>query len=292
MPRIGAHMSIAGGLPLALERARTHGCESLQIFSRSSNQWRTRALPPDECARFKEQAAESGIAPIVSHASYLINLAAAAAPLRRRSLVAFGDELDRAEALGLLGVVIHPGSYTDGTEEGGLQAIADAVSGALADRTDGGAMVLLEQTAGQGTALGWSFEQLADLLRRLHGDRRVGVCLDTCHLFAAGYDLATVDGYRKTFEAFEQIVGLDRLKVIHVNDSKKPCGSRVDRHEHIGRGTLGLDAFRRLIGDPRFSSLPMVLETPKTEGHGRDPLEPDPLDVMNLAALRGLREGR
>ncbi|MBE3098587.1 MAG: deoxyribonuclease IV [Acidobacteria bacterium] len=292
MPRIGSHMSIAGGLPLAVDRAAAHGCETLQIFSKSSNQWRARALPAAEITEFRRKVAASGMTPVVAHASYLINLASASLPLRARSTAAFGEEIDRAEALGLMGVVLHPGSYTDGTEDSGLAAIAAALAAVLRARPRGRTMVLLEQTAGQGTTLGHRFEQIADLLKRLRHHRRVGVCLDTCHLFAAGYDIRSDAGYRTTLEAFDRIVGLDRLKLMHLNDSKKPCGSRVDRHEHIGHGTLGTEPFRRLLTDARLAHVPMVLETPKSEDRPRGPHDPDPLDVMNLQTLRDLRGGR
>ena len=289
MPRIGAHMSIAGGLPRAVDRAVAHGCETLQIFSKSSNQWRARALGASEVAEFRLRLAASGIGPAIAHASYLINLAAPDPRLRARSIASFGEEIDRAEALGLLGVVIHPGACTTGTPEEGLEAIAGAIAHLLGARPRGCTMVLLEHTAGQGTSLGHTFEQLADLLRRLRWRARVGVCLDTCHLWAAGYDLASVEGYRDTFEQFDRLVGLERLKAFHLNDSKKPLGSRVDRHEHIGDGTLGLEAFRRLLHDPRLERVPMVLETPKSGEQGRGLGGTDPMDVRNLQTLRDLR---
>jgi deoxyribonuclease-4 len=289
-------MSIAGGLPLAVERARVHRCDALQIFTKSSNQWRARTLPPAEIAEFRDKVERASIGPVVAHASYLINLATMEPVLRERSLLAFGEEIDRAEALGLLGVVIHPGSYTAGTEDEGIRLVADAVRRVLRERPRGRALVILEHTAGQGTSLGWRFEQLARMIDHLDGDPRVGVCLDTCHLWGAGYDLASEDGYQATFDAFERLVGLDRLRVLHVNDSKKPLGSRRDRHEHIGRGTIGRAAFRRLVNDTRFGALPMILETPKTEGRGPTSVDKDPLDVRNLRTLRALmartRNGR
>ena len=283
-------MSIAGGLSLAVDRAAAHGCETLQIFSKSSNQWRARHLPAGEIAEFRRKVEASGIAPVVAHAGYLINLASTQPRLRARSIASFAEEVDRAEALGLLGVVVHPGSYTNGTEPGGLTAVATALAGILRARPRGRTMVLLEHTAGQGTALGHRFEHLADLLRRLRHHRRIGVCLDTCHLCAAGYDISSAAGYRATFDAFDRIVGLERLKVMHVNDSKKSCGSRIDRHEHIGDGALGLEPFHRLLHDPRLADVPMVLETPKSADRARSPLEIDPLDARNLRTLRELRE--
>jgi len=289
MPRLGAHMSIAGGLPRAVDRAAAHGCEALQIFTHSSGQWRARPIGAGEAAAFRDALRATGIGPAVAHASYLINLATPDPALRARSIAALGMELDRTEALGLLGVVVHPGCHTTGTEEEGLRLAAEAVRQSLRDHRRGRAMVILEQTAGQGTSIGWRFEQLARLIDHLRGDPRVGVCLDTCHLFAAGYDLGSDRGYRGTFDAFDRLIGRDRLVVLHANDSKKPLGSRLDRHEHIGNGTLGLAAFRRLVNDRRFAGLPMLLETPKTAGRSSTRVEVDPLDVMNLGTLRGLR---
>lgn len=289
MPRLGAHMSIAGGLPRAVERAKASRCEALQIFTKSAGQWRARHLPPEEIALFRKRVDETGIRPVVAHNSYLINVAAAAPALRAQSIAALGDELDRAESLGLDGLVMHPGSYTTGTEEAGLRLIGDAIREVLAARPRGRTMVLLEHTAGQGTNLGHRFEHLAAILERVGGSRRVGVCLDTCHLLTAGYDLCTDEGYASTFEEFDRIVGLDRIRVFHLNDSKKPCGSRVDRHEHIGKGCLGLEPFRRLLNDSRFTGLPMLLETPKLESkESKRRSDVDPWDARNLRTLRKL----
>ncbi len=288
MPRFGAHMSVAGGLPRAVERAVVHRCEALQIFAKNASQWRGRVIPPEEIREFRARVAAAGIFPVVSHASYLINLASGDRALRAQSLDAMGDEIDRAEALGLLGVVLHPGCYTAGSEAEGLQLIADGLLDLLKARRRGRTMVLLEQTAGQGTALGSTFEQLASILGKMNDHRRVGVCLDTCHLLAAGYDIATPEGYGATFRQFGRLVGFERLKAFHMNDSKRPLGSRVDRHEHIGRGCVGLEAFRRIVNDPRFRTIPMLLETPKGEGKATGPIRPDPLDERNLRTLRDL----
>ncbi len=281
-------MSIAGGLPRAVERAELHGCEAVQIFSKSANQWRARPLPDSEIADFRAALAASDIFPAVSHASYLINLATRNPALRAQSIASFGEELDRAEALGLMGVVLHPGACTSGTETEALALVADAIRLVLAERRRAKTMVLLEHTAGQGTSVGHRFEHLAAIIDRAGGSRRIGVCLDTCHLVSAGFDIVSTRGYRQTFDSFDRLIGLERLRVFHLNDSKKPLGSRVDRHEHIGRGEIGLAAFRRLINDPRFEQLPMLLETPKTEGRTGAPAI-DPLDLMNLQTLRGLR---
>ena len=281
-------MSVAGGLPRAVERAVVHRCDALQIFTKNANQWRGRPLPPDEIREFRAKVKAAGIAPVVSHASYLINLATTNAGLRQQSLESMGDELDRAEALGLLGVVLHPGAYTAGSEAEGLRLIAECLLELLRARKRGRTMVLLEHTAGQGTCLGATFEQLATIIAKTNGHRRVGVCLDTCHLLASGYDLCTPEGYASTFTQFGRVVGFDRLKAFHLNDSKKPLGSRVDRHEHIGQGFLGLEPFRRIVNDRRFQGLPMLLETPKGEGKPTGPISVDPLDERNLNILRGL----
>jgi deoxyribonuclease-4 len=228
------------------------------------------------------------IEPVVSHASYLINLASGNRALRRQSLAAMGDELDRAEALGLLGVVLHPGCYTAGSEADGLELIAEGLTALLRARRRGRTMVLLEHTAGQGTSLGSTFEQLASIIAKMGGHRRVGVCLDTCHLLASGYDIVSPEGYEATFSQFGRLVGFDRLKVFHLNDSKKPLGSRIDRHEHIGQGCLGLEPFRRIVNDRRFTGMAMLLETPKGEGRATGPIAVDPSDRRNLQILRSL----
>jgi deoxyribonuclease-4 len=289
--RIGAHMSVAGGLSRAVDRAVLHGCEALQIFAKNANRWAAPPLDPADVRAFRRRIDETGIRPVVSHASYLINLATTAAALREQSLAAFLDELDRAEALGLLGVVIHPGTCTAGSEDAALRLIAESIRAVVTARPRRRTMVLLEHTAGQGRTLGHRFEHLARILEHLDGSPRVGVCLDTCHLVAAGYDIASGEAYGTTFEALDRIVGLDRVKVFHGNDSKRPCGSRVDRHEHIGEGCLGLGPFRRLLHDARFADHPILIETEKTEGLGRPgAILADPLDVKNLATLRALRE--
>jgi deoxyribonuclease-4 len=283
-------MSVAGGVTNAVERAVVHGCEALQIFSKNASQWNGKPLEPAEIRTFRARVDETGIRPVVSHASYLINLATTFPLLREQSRAAFIDELDRAEALGLLGVVIHPGTCTAGTEDEALTLIADAIRTAFRARPRQRTMVLLEHTAGQGRTVGYRFEHLAAILEHLNGSPRVGICLDTCHLVASGYDIVSDIGYAQTFVELERIVGLDRVKVFHGNDSKKPCGSRVDRHEHIGAGCIGIEPFRRLINDPRFATLPILIETAKTSRSARPTgIDLDPLDVKNLSTLRGLR---
>ena len=284
MPRFGAHLSIAGGLPRAVDRAVATGCDALQIFTKSAGQWRARLLPDDEVASFRRKADAAALTPRVAHASYLINLGTPEPMLRARSIAGLVEELDRAERLGLDGLVLHPGATVGGPEDEGLRLVAAAAREALRARPRQRVRLLFEHTAGQGSSLGWKFEHLRAILEHLDGTPRAGVCLDTCHLLAAGYDWRTPSGYRRTFEEFERLVGFSRLKVVHVNDSKRPCGSRVDRHEHIGRGEIGTMAFRRLVNDPRFAAMGMVLETPKQA----DGNEADPLDRENLRILRGL----
>jgi deoxyribonuclease-4 len=285
-------MSVAGGLPRAVERAVVHGCDALQIFAKNANQWRGRVIPPEEVRAFRDAVTAARLVAVVSHASYLINLATSDPALRAQSAEAMADEIDRAEALGLLGVVLHPGCYTSGSAAEGLDNIGRELLALLRARRRGRTLVLLEHTAGQGTALGASFEQLARIIEVMDGHARVGVCLDTCHLLASGYDFTTKAGYDAMFDQFERRVGFDRLKVFHLNDSRKPLGSRVDRHEHIGAGFIGRAPFRRLVRDPRFQRTPMLLETPKGEGKPTGPIAPDPHDARNLALLRSLAANR
>jgi deoxyribonuclease-4 len=283
-------MSVAGGVSRAVDRAEIHGCESLQIFSKNANRWLSAPLDQAEVRRFRRRIDETDVTPAVSHASYLINLASAFQPLRDQSIAAFVDELDRAHALGLLGVVIHPGACTSGTDEDALRLVAQGVRAAFNVRPRRKTMVLFELTAGQGRTIGYTFDQLASILGYLDGSPRAGVCLDTCHLVAAGYDIVSDAGYAETFAAFDRLVGFDRLRVIHGNDSKRPCGSRVDRHEHIGEGCLGLEPFRRLFADPRLNGIPILIETEKTADLCRPgTIVADPLDVKNLDTLRRLR---
>ncbi len=284
-------MSVAGGVSKAVDRAVLHGCESLQIFSRNASRWAAPPLDPAEVRRFRARIDETGITPVVSHGSYLINLATTFPALRELSRTALIDELDRADALGLLGVVIHPGTCTAGSEDDALELVAASIRAALKARPRRSTMVLLEHTAGQGRTVGHRFEHLAAIIDRLDGSPRVGVCLDTCHLVASGFDIVTDQGYADTFAALDRVVGLARVKVFHGNDSKKPCGSRVDRHEHIGQGCLGLEPFRRLLNDPRFADLPLLIETEKSAGTWKaGAILEDPLDRKNLDTLRGLRD--
>lgn len=278
---LGAHMSIAGGIDLAPLRGQQVGCRALQLFTKSSNQWRARLLPADEIERYRLNLQRAGITATVAHDSYLINLASTDPELHQRSEEAFREELERAEALGIPYLVAHPGAHMGAGEVAGLRRVAQSIRTVLKQTRGYLVRVVLETTAGQGTSLGHTFEQIAALLDEISVPERTGVCLDTCHIFAAGYDIRTAEGYAGVLDAFDRIVGVSHLKVIHLNDSKKGLGSRVDRHEHIGEGAIGPEAFRCLLTDPRLRGLPMILETPK----GGDFVASD---SRNLKALRCL----
>lgn len=277
---IGAHTSVAGGFHLAIERGHAAGCRVVQIFTGSNRQWASRPVPDSAARLFRSTARRLRVRPVSSHACYLINLAASDRAVRDLSRKALCEEIERAEALGVPHLVLHPGSHTGAGPEEGMRRVADGLASVLA-RTDACRVrVLLENTAGQGTALGWRFEELARILSLLGDPPRVGVCIDTCHTFAAGYDLRTPEAYRATMHALDAAVGLRRVRLLHLNDSRGDLGSRVDRHEHIGRGKLGREAFRSIVRDARFARVPKVLETPKQE----DAKE----DRRNLAVLRRL----
>ncbi|MCM2332962.1 MAG: deoxyribonuclease IV [Anaeromyxobacteraceae bacterium] len=256
---LGAHEGIAGGVSTAFARAEEDGADCLQIFTRNARGWAARPLEDEEVARFRAEAKRTG-KPVAAHSSYLINAAAADAEIRRKSWAALADELQRCELLGIPALVFHPGSNPDEAE--GLRLVAEAMAQAI-DATPGKACLLTETTAGQGASLGHTFEQLAAIRDAIPKAlrRRAAVCVDTCHLFAAGYDLTTDEGYAATFEALDRTVGLGLVKAFHLNDSKKPLGCRVDRHEHIGEGAMGRSPFRRLVNDARFAAVPAFLET-------------------------------
>jgi deoxyribonuclease IV len=276
---LGAHMSIAGGLPRALERGAEVGCGVVQIFLKNQVQWRGRALAEDEVRAFREAQIRTGIATVFAHATYLINLASPDDAEWERSVGAFHAELERAERLGLPWVVIHPGSHKGAGAEAGLRRVARAAD-ELAGRTAGYAVrIALENTAGAGNLVGARARDLGRILELSRRPERLAVCLDTCHLFAAGYDIRARDGLLGTVAEFAQAVGLDRIVAFHLNDAKAGLGSGLDRHEHIGRGKIGLAAFRALLGHPALGRRPMTLETPKTRDGDR----------RNLATLRRLR---
>jgi deoxyribonuclease-4 len=281
MPYFGAHLSIAGGLHKALEAACAYGFQSVQLFTKSANQWQARPLGAEEIHRFRQTLRRCRLHWPTAHNSYLINLASPDPALYRKSLEALVVEVQRAEQLGLRYLVMHPGS-TRGTEEAaGLARVAAALDEVHARCPGYRVRILLETTAGQGGCLGHRFEHLADILTRVQQPERLGICFDTCHVFAAGYPLAPAENYETTMRTFDKIIGLKWLRCFHLNDSQKPLGSRIDRHAHLGRGHLGLEPFRLLVNDPRFRRHPMLLETPK-EGP-----EPD-MDAVNLAVLRSL----
>ncbi|MDQ3045270.1 MAG: deoxyribonuclease IV [Chloroflexota bacterium] len=280
MLMFGSHMSSAGGCDLALARAEELELSSCQIFTKNERQWHAKPLDPAVVERFHAQKERTGIGLIISHDSYLINLASPDDTMWAKSLAAFGDEIDRCATLGIPSLVTHPGAHLGSGEDAGIARIAEGINRIFDERPDDPTMVLLETTAGQGTSLGRTFEELAGIAARVEDQSRLGVCLDTCHVFAAGYDLRTLESYRTTISQFETIVGLVRLKAIHINDSQKALSSRVDRHAHIGDGELGLDAFRWLVNDRRLAGIPAILETEKSpDGEN---------DRRNLATLRKL----
>lgn len=309
MPLFGSHLSIAGGLYKAVEAAAGLGMSTVQIFTHSPSQWGVRPvaepaksksskgdsqsslpqwegklLADDDVRCFRDAIERLKIQRPCAHDSYLINLATPDDQLWHKSVEGLVAELLRAEALGLHGVVMHPGSFVDSSEQLGQQRIVDGLN-EVHRRTSGlRCQCWLETTAGQGTNLGHRFEQLAFLLGEVREPERLGVCVDSCHIFAAGYALQSKSEYQATMDQFDDIIGIEQIRAWHLNDSKKPFGSRVDRHEHIGEGCLGLEPFRNIVNDPRFAEIPMYLETEKGERDGQN------LDAMNLATLLGLVE--
>lgn len=277
---LGAHQSIAGGVEKALERGQEVGCDTVQIFVKSPNRWVSKPLADENVGAFKEAVEDTGIWPVFAHALYLINLATPDDALWQKSLDALTDDLERCELLGLPGLVIHPGSHMGSGEEAGIARIAAALDEVHGRLPGYSVQVWLEVTAGQGAHLGYTFAQLRSMLDSVQEPERLGICFDTAHAFAAGYELRTRQGYEATWTEFDEALGLDRLRAIHLNDSKRELGSRVDRHEHIGQGLLGLEPFRFLLNDSRFRGIPMTLETDK----GPDLAE----DKENLALLRSL----
>lgn len=277
---IGAHQSIAGGTPRAVERGIAAGCRVVQIFVKNNNRWVGKTIEESEAREFRTAARRAGFAHVAAHTSYLINLASPSAELRRQSVAALADEILRCHALGIWDLVLHPGAHCGEGESSGVARIAASLDEAFQRTEMTRVRVLLETAAGQGSCVGHRFEHLRDILGAERSPHRLAVCLDTCHVHAAGYDLTTPEGYERTIEAFDRTVGLARLRAIHVNDSKKPRGSRVDRHEHIGKGAIGRRGFRNLMTDRRLAAIPKFLETPKDET-----LE---ADRRNLATLRRL----
>jgi len=280
VPLLGAHMSIAGGLHLAFDRIQEVQGESLQIFLSNQRQWQTVPLTSQMVEDFRQQWKENDYMPVAAHDSYLINLAAPDPKTLEKSVAAFADELQRAATLGIPFLITHPGSHRGEGVEAGLERFVENMDRAITRSKTSTVMVLIENTAGQGTNLGSTFEEISFIISESQYVDGLGVCFDTSHAFAAGYDIRTLVTYEGTLSKFDQIIGLERLKFFHINDSKRPLDSRVDRHEHIGEGEIGLAGFRLLLNDPRFRQHPMVLETPK----GKELKE----DKKNLKVLRSL----
>jgi deoxyribonuclease-4 len=282
--KLGAHMSIAGGLDKAIWAASKIGFQTVQLFSKNNNQWKAPPLTDTQVAAFRGALAETGIVDPVVHTSYLINLGTADDFLWNRSIDGMTVEVERCEALGILDLVLHPGAHTGSGEGAGLLRVAQGLD-EVHRRTKGCPVHIdLETTAGQGTCLGHRFEHLEQILGQVSEPERLGVCCDTCHLFAAGYSLATPEEYDETITALDRTLGCERVRVWHLNDSRKERGSRVDRHEAIGRGCMGLEPFRNLVNDRRFRAIPMILETPKGVEDGED------LDAINLRTIRRLEK--
>jgi len=281
---LGAHMSIAGGVYNAVLDGEKAGCDVVQIFTKQSNQWKAKELTDEDVARFIDEQKRSGVKVVCAHTSYLINLGSPDDELYRKSIEAFKIEMERCDILKIPQLVMHPGSHVGSGEDAGLKRIADAFNKILGDIPDGKTSICIETTAGQGTNLGYKFDQLARLIDMTDDKSRMSVCLDTCHIFSAGYPLRDPNEYRATMKQFDDTIGLKKLQVIHFNDSKKPFGERKDRHEHIGEGELGLEPFRNMMNDRRLNRVPKILETPKSDDLHED--------IENLEKLRSLVKTR
>ncbi len=277
---LGAHISIAKGIDLIFERAAQVTANAIQIFVTNQNQWSTREPKPDEVEHFFQKKFQYEPFALIAHSRYLINLCSSDPDKEEKSLTAFYEELRLCEKLEISHLVVHPGSYLDKNEEWGLERIVANIDNTIEKFEELKTVILLETTAGQGTNLGYKFEQLAYLMDHSRFPHNLAVCFDTCHAYTAGYDLK--EAYDKVFNEFDRVIGIDKLKAFHLNDSKKTLASRVDRHEHIGKGELGTEPFRRLVNDPVFRNIPMILETPKGENNE--------MDVVNLQTLRKLQE--
>lgn len=277
-------MSISGGLDKAFERIRSVGGECFQIFVKPSVQWKTGDLSLDDVESFKNERVRTGIAPVVAHASYLLNPASPDKALREKSILTLALEMVRCARLGIEYLILHPGSHREAGEKKGLERIAQGIDRALAKAEVPETKILLETMAGAGSQLGGRLEQLRDVLALSRNPEKVGICLDTCHVLASGYDIVSAQGYEDFFNSFQGVIGLDRLKCLHINDSKNPLGSHVDRHEQIGFGYLALKTFERLINDPRLNGLPFILETPKGKKGEKN------WDEINIQLLKKLRK--
>lgn len=279
--KFGAHESIAGGVFNAIYFAQKATCDTVQMFNKSNNQWRAKKLVTEEIDKFFAAQEETGVDVACSHAGYLINLASPDEALNQKSYDSFKEEMERCNLLKITNLVIHPGSHVGSGEEAGLNRIAANLNKVLGELKGNIVTICLETTAGQGSNLGYTFEQIAYLIDKTEDKAHIGVCMDSCHVFAAGYPLIDPADYKKTMKSFDDIVGIDKLRVLHLNDSKKGLGSKVDRHDHIGKGEIGIEGFRNIVNDKRLAKIPMVIETPKEE----DELA---TDAKNLKILRGL----
>ncbi|MGC8540596.1 MAG: deoxyribonuclease IV [Phycisphaerae bacterium] len=282
----GSHLSVAGGLYKAVVEAQDLGLQTVQIFTRNQQQWASPPLRLEVIEQFREEVKKAKFREIVAHDSYLTNLASGNEELRQKSIHSFALELQRCHTLGIQYLVTHSGAHGGAGEAEGIARIATSLHEVLKRDPHGSTIICLETTAGQGTSLGWRFEHLRDILTAVRNPDRMGICLDTCHIFAAGYDISTHDGVAQSFAEFDRIIGLKHLRVMHLNDSRKPLGSRVDRHTHIGRGMIGLEAFRYVCRTPIFKKIPKIMETPKE-------MAPDgrPWDLINLGVLQALERG-
>ncbi|MBX2976159.1 MAG: deoxyribonuclease IV [Ignavibacteriaceae bacterium] len=277
---LGAHTSIQGGVSAAIDLAEKLNFSAIQIFTKNNNQWKAKLLSDAEINLFKEKVSKSRIKFVVSHDSYLINLCAKDEDNLRKSREAFKDELERCELLEIPYLNFHPGSHGGNGEDYGLKLIAESINIVHAETKNFKVKSMLELTAGQGTALGYTFEHLAKIIELVENKGRMSVCIDTAHAFAAGYNIKDKDSYNKVITEFDEIIGLDKLNCFHMNDSKKDLGSRVDRHDHIGKGFIGLEGFKNIMNDSRLTHIPKILETPK----GKEQLE----DLENFAVLKSL----
>jgi len=279
---LGAHMSIAGGVHKAIGRGEALGCTAIQVFTKNATRWKVEPLSREEVAQFGAERLRTGVL-AAAHDSYLINIASPDSALWKKSLAALIEEVERAEQLQIPFLIMHPGSHTGAGVDNGLRSISRALNQLLQETAGFGVKIVLENTAGQGTALGSSFQHLARIVGESIQPARLGVCLDTCHAFAAGYDLSHKAGYDQVLDELDQILGLSMLMALHLNDSKKGLGSRVDRHEHIGRGMIGLECFLLIMNDPRFEDIPKLIETPNELGG----VEMDPVNLHLLKEMVG-----
>ncbi len=279
-PLIGAHFSIAGGLDKALYAALEYGCGTCQVFTKNANSWREKDLDADQINPFKHGMEKTGIRKIASHGSYLINLASPETGKHARSCLALEKEVIRSDALGIVSVVLHPGFHMGSGEAAGIRKIAASINAIFEKTPETRTKLLLETTSGQGSGVGHCFEQLASILEKVTHRDRIGICLDTCHVFAAGYDIRSEAAYAETMAKLEKTIGIGNLSLIHLNDAKNPLGSKVDRHEHIGLGHIGIGAFECIMNDPRLEDIPKIIETPNPKG--------EDWDRVNLETLRGL----